>query len=102
MNERLIKLRKRRAGLVVKAALQREAVADVLVQWRRPAALIDGGIVVLRNLRAHPVLVGGVVAAAAVAGRKNIHLGKWLARGLSVWRFIASDGAGLGLFNTRV
>ncbi|MBZ0091474.1 MAG: YqjK family protein [Burkholderiales bacterium] len=94
MNERLIKIRKRRAGLVVKAGLQREAVADALAQWKRPVALIDGGVAVLRNLRAHPVLVGGVVAAAVVAGRKNIHLGKWLARGLSAWRFIASGGAG--------
>lgn len=86
MNEHLIKLAQRRTALVSQAAQQRTELAQAAASWRKPLALIDGGLQAVRYLRSQPMLVGGVILIAAIWRPKGM-LG-WIRRGWGMWRMV--------------
>lgn len=86
MNEHLIKLAQRRTALVAQAAQQRAELAQVAATWRKPLALIDGGLRAVRYLRSQPLLVGGVILIAAIWRPRGM-LG-WIRRGWGMWRMV--------------
>lgn len=86
MNARLIELAERRATLVAMAAAQRTELAQALVPWRRPLALVDQGVLAARYLGRHPALLVGVVVFVAALRPRRI-LG-WVRRGWIVWRMV--------------
>ena len=88
MNERLLELAERRAMLVSNAATQRAELAQVLSPWRGPLAVVDQGVSALRYLGRYPVLLGGMVACAAVLRPRRMFgllRGGWLA-----WRMVVA------------
>ena len=85
MSDKLIKLAERRATLVARSAHQRTEVARAMEYWRRPLALADKGLGVVRYFRnRRPALLAGVVVVAAIWRPKSV-LG-WIRRGWGVWR----------------
>lgn len=85
MSSKLIKLSERRATLVARSAQQRTEVAQAMEPWRRPLALADKGLDVVRYIRQRrPVFLAGVMVIAAIWRPKSM-LG-WLRRGWGVWR----------------
>lgn len=85
MSDKLIKLAERRATLVAISAHQRMEVAQAMAVWRRPLALADKGMEMVRYLRhRRSALFAGAVFAAAIWRPRSV-LG-WLRRGWGVWR----------------
>ena len=62
MNERMLELRQQRGELLARIAVQRGQMTEVISRGEMPLALADQGLTAIRFLRAHPLLVGGVVA----------------------------------------
>lgn len=85
MNDKLNKLAERRARLVARSAYQRTDVAQAMEYWRKPLALADKGLRIVRYFRnPRPALLAAVVVVAAI-WRPNSVLG-WLRRGWGMWR----------------
>jgi hypothetical protein len=86
MNGKLLEIALRRERLIAQAAQQRTTLARTVQTWRRPLALADQGLAALRYLKRHPIwVVGGVAAIVALRPRG---VGKWLGRGLTVWKTV--------------
>ncbi len=83
MNEKLIELAERRAILAARAATQRAELSQALAPWRGALEVVDQGLVALRFIRSHVVLLTG--AAAFVAPLASRRRAKWVRRGLMVW-----------------
>ena len=85
MRDKLIRLAERRATLVARSAHQRMEIARAMEYWRRPLAIADKGLGVVRYFRNRPpALLAGTVVVAALWRPRNV-LG-WLRRGLGMWR----------------
>lgn len=80
MIERMAELMQIRGELLARITVQRELMSEIEAEWRAPLALADQGVVVVRFLRRHPWLVGGVVAAFVIRRRSVAGL-SW-----GVWR----------------
>jgi hypothetical protein len=76
MSSRLLALRQRRGELLARIASQREQVAEIGLRLQTPLAFADGGLAVVRFLRSHPVLVGGVTAVLVIRRRGVIGAAK--------------------------
>lgn len=83
MNSKNFAVRRRRAVLLAEIAAQRQIVAGVALSWQAPMALADSGLVLIRYLRANPVLVAGVVALLVIRRRGLVGMGMVLWKG---WR----------------
>ncbi|TAM44192.1 MAG: hypothetical protein EPN55_11475 [Gammaproteobacteria bacterium] len=79
---------RRRAALVEQAAAQRGALGRLVEPWRKPLALADRGIEIVRRLRAHPFAVATGVALLVWLGRGR--LSGWTGRILAVWQLYSS------------
>lgn len=88
MNAKLLELAERRAMLVSRAAAQRRELAQALVPWRGPLAVVDQGVSALRYLGRHPVLLAGMVACAAVLRPRRVF--GWLRGSWVVWRTVVA------------
>src|SRR5262245_4935379 len=75
---------RRKEQLIARCAAQRTAVAADFQQLRRPLAVVDRALRVARFLRAHPVLVGGAIAAVVAFERRTIT--GLVLRVLALWR----------------
>lgn len=86
MSKRLIALAERRERLVALAALQRSEFSRHLSPVKAGCAVADKGVLALRYLQQHPVLVaGGVGLLVALRPRKAFG---WLKRGWFAWRMV--------------
>jgi hypothetical protein len=87
----LIDIARRKERLIARGQAQRAAIAEDFRQLRQPIGVIDRGLAVVRFLRAHPAIVGIVVAAVVVLrGRGLVSMA---GRGLTVWRIWRSLSA---------
>src|SRR5262245_35189800 len=79
-----IELARRKERLIASIAGQRATLADTIRELRGPIAVVDRLVAAMHYLRAHPVLVAAVVAAAVALRRRSV----WglLTRGLAAWR----------------
>lgn len=88
MNQQMVTIAYRREHLAARSAAQRIAIAQNIEPLRRPLAIADQALGVLRYFRHHPALiVGGVVAIAALRPGR---IGARLRRAWVAWQFIAS------------
>lgn len=62
MNEKLFELTQRRGELLARISVQREQMTEIETEWSAPLALADQGLVAVRFLRRHPLLVAGTMA----------------------------------------
>ena len=83
MNSQMLMVKQRRGELLARIAAQREQVAQIGTRWQAPLALADQGLVVVRFLRSHPVLVASVVALFVIRRRGVVGLMKG---GWRVWK----------------
>src|SRR5262245_26761012 len=89
-----------KAELIARCAAQRTAIADAIEHLRGPAGAVDRGLSVVRFVRAHPVLVGAVIAGMAALKRRT--LVGWLGRGIAAWRLYRGIGAWARRFGVAV
>jgi hypothetical protein len=75
MNARLAEITRRRAALVVRAAVQRSELGHWVQPWQTPLAFVDRGIDLARRVRAHPLAL-----AIGTLLLFRLGLGRW-----SVW-----------------
>ncbi len=87
MNDRLVKLAKRRQRLVAKAQVQRVALAEAFNAWRKPISMLDYGLNIWHYLKQHPMLVASGSTALFSMLKPNA-LTKWLQRGLLAWQLL--------------
>ncbi len=84
IREKLLALRERRAGLVARAAQQRESMHVLVARAEAATAWFDRARALLGKAREHPVWIAVAVALfVALRPRKSLRL---LAAGISVWR----------------
>lgn len=93
MNAKLTELANRRAALVTRAAAQRAALSQAYAPWRGPLAIVDQGLVAVRYIRSHPVLLVGVVALVVALRPKRV--AQWLERGWVAWGAVLAVRRGL-------
>lgn len=87
MNEKLLKLARRREHLVLEAAKQRLQLAQAVEVWREPLALADQGLAAISYIKKHPILIAASSAVLVRLLRKSF-IGKWLGRGMMAWQFV--------------
>ena len=88
LNLRLELLLRRRRELIGQCNVQRATLTQCAVDLERPARIVDRVVGVAAYLRANPVVVLGVTAAAMLLRRGK--LSGWVSRGVSLWRLARS------------
>jgi hypothetical protein len=88
MNDKLVRLAKRRELLVAQAAAQRIILAQNIAPWRAPLALADQGLAVLRFIRRHAVWVAGGGLLLGVLRPAGGSVGKWMRRAWVGWQIV--------------
>ena len=95
-----IALALRKERIVVRAGEQREQLAQLGTQLRKPCAVADKALNAGRYVKAHPWAAGAVVGVAALMGRRHLFRvagyawGAWRA-----WRFVGAWAHETGLIN---
>ena len=84
MNKKLSQLAERRQLLLKLTALQRTDLAQQFKPWRKPLALADHGINLVRSIKRYPALL--LVGALVITVMRVKHTGKWLSRIWVVWQ----------------
>lgn len=87
----LIELARRKERLIARSEQQRVVISVACLQLQKPLGVVDRGIAIVGYLKAHPLVLAAVVAAAAIAGRHNLL--RWTGRGLFAWRAWRTAGA---------
>ncbi len=87
MNEKLLKLARRRESLVMEAEQQRMQLVLIVDTWRAPFALADQGLAAISFIRKHPFWLAGCSAVLLKFLRPS-RIGKWLQRGLVAWQLV--------------
>lgn len=93
MNTELIRITERKALLVSKIGRQRTELAQVFEPWHEPLAIVDKGLLAIRYLKCHPLLLVGL-AMVSVVLRPKIS-GIWFQRGWMVWKMALAVKRGL-------
>jgi len=93
MNAELIRLAERKASLVARIGRQRIELAQALVPWRGPLAIVDKGLLAVRFLKCHPVLLVGLAIVSVVLRPK--FSARWFQRGWMVWKMALAVKRGL-------
>ena len=93
MNAELIRIEERKASLVSRIGRQRTELAQVLEPWHEPLAIVDKGLLAIRYLKCHPVLLVGLAIVSVVLRPK--FSGKWFQRGWMVWNMALAVKRGL-------
>ena len=93
MNAELIRIAERKASLVAKIGRQRTELAQVLAPWHEPLAIVDKGLLAVRYLKCHPVLLVGLAIVSVVLRPKLS--AKWFQRGWMVWKMALAVKRGL-------
>jgi len=84
LEDRLLELGRKRERLLAQCDAQREALSGAVDGLQTPLNAADRVLDAARFLRRHPVVLGGVIAAAVVVERRG--LWRWVQRGFFVWR----------------
>jgi hypothetical protein len=84
MNAELIRIAERKASLLAKIGRQRTELAQATAPWHEPLALVDKGLLAVRYLKCHPVLLVGL-AVVSVALRPKFSA-SCFQRGWMVWK----------------
>jgi hypothetical protein len=93
---------RRKEQLIARCEAQRGHLADVFRELERPIAVADRALRVVRYLRAHPLLVGGAVAAAvALRRRSTAGLVARALAGWRLWRGISAMAGSMGAMLAR-
>ena len=87
MNEKLLKLARRREHLVLEAAKQRVQLAQAVEVWREPLALAEQGLAAISFIKNHTILMAVSTAVLVRLVRKSF-MGKWLGRGMMAWQLV--------------
>jgi hypothetical protein len=87
MNHNLKKLADRRQLLIAQIASQRTSVNYNARSWLKPLSIADKGLVVLRYIKNHPLLIAGDSVALISMARPS-GIGKWFRRGWLAWQVI--------------
>ncbi len=77
-------LARRKADLVSRAAVQREAIVEIAGELQERMRVIDRGVAAVGVIKAHPVLAGAAVAVVLALGRRT--LVRWAGRAVMLWR----------------
>jgi len=85
MDARLLEIIRRRERLLMRAATQREELAEIARHLHAPAAAIDHVNSAVQTLKAHPVLL--VFPLAVLALWRPRRIAAWAGRAWMVWRF---------------
>ena len=80
----------RRAGLLARAAAEREELAGILERLSRPVALADRGLALLGSWkRSVPFAAAGLgLAFAALAVVRPRSIATWAVSGVAAWRMV--------------
>ncbi len=86
----------RRRVLLGEIARQRHSLGQQVELFAAPLAVVDQGLVAVRFVQRHPLLVAGAASVLLTLGRR----GNWFGRGLVAWRMISEFGRirGINLF----
>jgi YqjK-like protein len=84
MSYHLAAVAQRKAALIARAAVQRDAIAHAAAVWQARTHLVDRGMSWLGKLRAHPVLTGVGIAVLLIFRRASLM--RWIGRALMLWR----------------
>jgi hypothetical protein len=87
MNRNLKKLAERRQLLIAQIASQRMSLTHNAHSWLKPLSIADKGLVVLRYIKNHPLLIAGDGVALLTMARPS-GIGKWFRRGWLAWQVI--------------
>lgn len=103
MKKRLAALADRRRILLERIVIQRIEVAEIAAELKRPLALADAGMRVVRFMRDHPGLVsGGLVALLSLRGKGIAGQARKWWRLMYLYPFILSLGSRFLSGATRV
>jgi hypothetical protein len=89
MTPRLVELIRHRERLLMRADMQRAALADFGLRWRAPFSLLDRGMAAVRSIKSHPVLALAAIAGLALLRPRS--MAKWAGRSWVLWRFWRSS-----------
>ena len=87
MNHKLQKLAERRQHLIAQAASQRILLAHTSRSLRKPLAVADKGLSLLRYIKHHPILIAGDSVALLSMARPS-GIGRWFRRGWLAWQIV--------------
>ena len=93
MNAELIRIAERKASLVAKIGRQLTELAQATTPWHETLALVDKGLLAVRYLKCHPVLLVGLAIVSVVLRPKLS--AKWFQRGWMVWKMALAVKCGL-------
>ena len=89
MNRRLEAISARRRRLVAEIAGQRHSLRVAIEPWRKPLARLDQGLVLLRLVRRHPLLLAATTGLLLLALRPGGDRPLvWLRRGWVAWQLV--------------
>jgi hypothetical protein len=88
MNARLTIIRQHRAALRERVGSQRAEVARLVQPWRKPLTFVDGGITLLRRVRANPLAIA--VGAVLLVRMGRGHWSTWAGRLWTGWQLYQS------------
>jgi hypothetical protein len=88
MSTRLTSIRQHRAALREKATSQRAELARLVQPWRKPLTFVDGGITLLRRVRANPLAI--VMGAVLLVRMGRGQWSTWAGRLWTGWQLYQS------------
>ena len=89
MNHPLQTVTEKRQHLIAQIASQRMLFAQNADSLRKPLAMADKGLNVLRYIKHHPILIAGGSAALLSIARPS-RIWKWYRRGWLVWEILSN------------
>jgi hypothetical protein len=88
MNARLATIRKRRDALVARAEVQREEIGRLVEPLQAPLTVLDAGLTIAREVRAHWFTLAAGTTLLTWMGRGK--LGVWIGRLWVGWSLLHS------------
>ena len=91
MTEHRRAIHERRANLQARAAAERDEMAALVGQWRRPLAVLDRGERIVKGVIQHAPLIGTGITAGfvALAVARPSRVSDWFQRGERILRFVS-------------
>lgn len=83
-NARLVAVLRRRETLVARAEAQRASIAVITRRWRRPFAVFDIAIGLLRAISREPAVIA--LAAALFTRTRYARVAGWIGRAATIWQ----------------
>jgi hypothetical protein len=84
VNDRLIRIREQRAGLIERAERQRGEIASGVAAFATPIALADRTMALVRYIKARPGLLAAAAAVFMVLRPRRTF--SWARRGFALWQ----------------